>query len=322
MAYEAPSGNNVNLILTASYTAPAGDSIALVIVDPGATADITTGAPLVSAAGFGQTHILLAGGIVTAPPVVSAEAVVVTQTMTTPFEIHTFLRTGTTGSTAAQTEPDPIETTLSEIGDDAGISIVVIVATLTTDSTLSFDGSSGLILNIGESTYIYLCELTGYQNGLSNLEIPMESFQCTLRSDAQSYLQVVTPAYILADDIADRTDGDIRVFMCQVINGEIVNKTQIARVSFDYISSYGGSSSQAITMSGHMAAEAVTPQTITLRNSTYKSVSGGTTVLRFPQPDMYLRPGDTVICGDDSISVDQIVLYMSVTQQQMEVSGG
>lgn len=181
---------------------------------------------------------------------------------------------------------------------------------------------SGVEFDTGGVHNIYLCYLTGYQNGLDELLVPMSSFQCSLRVDDPSYLQVVTPTVEYADEIAARTDGEIRVVMCQVKNGEIINQEQIARVSMDYVSVDEGTSNKSVTLSGHSDPEGAAQKTVTLENSTYKRLVDGTTTLRFPEPNIYLRPGDTVVSGPDQIKAEKITLYMSVSRQQMEVSGG
>jgi len=180
------------------------------------------------------------------------------------------------------------------------------------DETFLFDMS-------GDIWAIYLGYLTGYQNGLDEICLPLSSFQATLRSGEQSYLQIVTPAIEFAQDVSLRPDGDIRVVMAQVKAGKVINTEEIARVSLDYISIAQGGVNQSITLSGHKT-ETTSPKIVALENGIYEQIADGKKRVRFPEVDMYLKPGDTVVYDGSNIVADIITIYMSVGQRQMEIA--
>ncbi len=171
----------------------------------------------------------------------------------------------------------------------------------------------------GDVWVIYLSFLSGDKDGLNEIQIPLKSVQAILRSETMSYLNIVTPAIDLSEEIAARKNGDIRVIMAQVQSGKILRSEEIARAALDYIGVSEGGTNQSITLAGHRA-ENITPKTITVPYPTYRSTINGKKRIRFPQPNMYLKPGDTVISGDVHLVADQISISISSEHQQMEVA--
>lgn len=277
---------------------------------------VLTGTVAISSPAVSQVHSLTAISVLTGSPVVPSPFDIIIHAADEPFGLD-IAASGTLHSMATMVVPGHVTSALAFSGafnSNPFPPMTVGVSLLEAKSGVEFD--TGGVHNI------YLCCLTGYQNGLDELLVPISSFQCTLRVDDPSYLQVVTPAVEYADEIAARTDGEIRVVMCQVKNGKIINQEQIVRVSMGYVSVDEGTSNKSVTLSGYSEPEGAAQKTVTLENSTYKRLLDGTTTLRFPEPNIYLRPGDTVVSGSDQIKVDKITLYMSVSRQQMEVSGG
>ncbi len=231
-----------------------------------------------------------------------------------PFEIETGLN-GILHTFTTLNEPNPYGSALSfnavfEVNYFDPINLVVSL----------YGEKENIGLSAEIKTFIYLCYLTGYQDGLDDLLIPISSFQCTLRADYQSYLQVVTPAYDYADEIEARANGEIRVIMVEIGNGVQIQQEEIAKSDFSSISMHQGTTNQSITLSGYSTYSAASPKTLTIENGTYYAASNGSSRMRFPVPDLNIRPGDTIISNGKTITANTITMYVSERQQQMEIS--
>lgn len=164
----------------------------------------------------------------------------------------------------------------------------------------------------------YLCVLTG----APDITLPISSFQGRFKSGDPSFLSVVIPGMEYAGDIAARSTGDIKLYMIKTYPDGNQVAEMIGSVALDDIRTDKGGLNQTITLSGHRT-ETFTPKTITLAGASYKMVYGGLKRYRC-QPDLYLRPGDTVIINDgvadDTFTADVISWAISVASELMEVA--
>ncbi len=164
----------------------------------------------------------------------------------------------------------------------------------------------------------YYCTLTGAPDGLADIELPMSSFQYRLRDNTPSYLQVVIPRIDDAQDIADRSNGDLLVEMAYLVDGVEQHREQLARVDLDPPRSDEGTRRQSITLSGHRT-ETWGAQIVTLRGITYQGDYNGLIRIRCAMPDLWLRPGDTVHAGDETFVAGKVLTAMSKKTHWMEV---
>lgn len=169
------------------------------------------------------------------------------------------------------------------------------------------------------SKLIYLCTLTGSPD----IEIPISSFQCRLRSGDSSYLSVVIPRLDQAKNINDRADGQLVIEAAYLVGSEVRVRSEIARAKLEDIKIYRGTINQSIVLVGYRQ-ETYTPKTVTLRNSVYSSIINGEYRYRFAEPNLDLNPGDTVTIGLDTFVANVISYFVTAgtgrISTQMEVS--
>ncbi|KKN36231.1 hypothetical protein LCGC14_0775610 [marine sediment metagenome] len=204
--------------------------------------------------------------------------------------------------TVVNTEAYPVIT--------AGIGIEAEVAVFNWAEWIAIYGS--------RFTARYYCTLTGAPDGLADIELPMSSFQYRLRDNTPSYLQVVIPRIDDAQDIADRSNGDLLVEMAYLVDGVEQHREQLARVDLDPPRSDEGTRRQSITLSGHRT-ETWGAQIVTLRGITYQGDYNGLIRIRCAMPDLWLRPGDTVHAGDETFVAGKVLTAMSKKTHWMEV---
>jgi len=167
----------------------------------------------------------------------------------------------------------------------------------------------------------YRCYLTGAENGLSDLELPISSFQTRINSEGTSYLSVVLKgADIYVDEITLRPLGHLRIFRVYVLNNGSESTYLMVDVLFEQMDlSTGGRSGMSAQLSGNADMVPYTAQSITLHNPTYYALSGGKRRYRC-EIDPRLRPGDTVAINGDSFVVGGITHIVDTSFASMEVA--
>jgi len=166
----------------------------------------------------------------------------------------------------------------------------------------------------------YTFVLTGTNDDATDITIPMSSFQARLRSGDPTYLSIVVPGMDYASAISARPNGEMIVYMHYYSGGLLLQTEEIIRVDLEDINISQGAGSTSIVLTGHKT-QTTGGKTVMLRNLTYRNLYQGKFTYRCATPDIFLKPGDTVICGDDEFAVDFITCVVSVAQQSMEVSG-
>lgn len=181
--------------------------------------------------------------------------------------------------------------------------------------------------NINNYDLTYIFTLTGQADGYDNVDIPITSFQCRLRSGSNSYLSVVIPGFDQMQDITDRANGEMIIYLALTdkISG-LFTKIEIARVNFsgtDSIRIDQGTISEKITLTGYRQETYEAKSVTVTEPSNYKSIVNGNLTYRFTQPIINLNPGDTVIINDDEFTVSVISIYAQAVangiQFQMDV---
>jgi len=172
-------------------------------------------------------------------------------------------------------------------------------------------------VDVSNAARQYQFMLTGTADGLSNIVIPISSFQSRIKSGDPTYLSVVIPSYAYVDAITARSNGELVLRMRYVMDGEALLYTEIARATLDDIKINQGASSRSITLDGYKTSTFL-PKSITLENPSYKALSDGKLRYRC-KPDLYVRPGDTVTVDTDTFVVDNISWSVSVGSETFEV---
>ena len=220
----------------------------------------------------------------------------------------------------------PVQADLSIIGDAA--SLALGSAQLSSQLTIRLTGLTPVFADrvlvdipVAWLATQYRCFLTGAENGLADLELPISSFQTRINSEGTSYLSVVLKgADLYVDEIGLRLDGRLRVWRVYVQNDRSESAYLMADVLFEQMDiSTGGRSGMSAQLSGNADMVPYTAQSITLNNPTYYALSSSKRRYRC-EIDPRLRPGDTVSINGDSFIVGRITHIVDTTFASMEVS--
>jgi len=219
------------------------------------------------------------------------------------------------GSTVAlfQAEPFVLNTTLTYSG---GVVISVPVEPFSMESSLSAENVE--LFELSYDVVYYIFKLSGWKDGLEEVELPMTSFQTRMRSGEPTYLQVVIPGVSNASDIYNRPNGRMLVYMALKQNGELKIIENIVSADLEDIMLYQGDESDRIVLVGHRT-ETFQPKNLTITTSNYRNVNNGYIRHRLAEPNIYLRPGDILNIGDDTFAANVISYYISVENKTMEV---
>lgn len=197
---------------------------------------------------------------------------------------------------------------------------LVSVSSLELDSVITVDNI--IIFTTEFADIYYYFTLTG-DFIYDDIEIPISSFQCNMRNNEPTYLQVVIPGIEHANDIANRSSGELLVFMAYKLNGVIVRKQIIVSATLETIRIDDGTDNQSITLTGHKT-ESFVQKDINITGETYKSISNGKIRYRIATPNMDIKPGDSVTIGTDTFQADLISYYFRATKngiaQNMEIA--
>jgi hypothetical protein len=181
----------------------------------------------------------------------------------------------------------------------------------------ALDVGAVMAFTAGEAVITYECVLTGDADGLPDIELPMSSFQGRFRSGDPSYLSVVIPGTDCAEDIDDRSNGNLRLYMVKT-SGAYALRELLCVVDLETVQVDDGPTSQSITLSGHRT-ETHAAKTVTFSDIFYTRLQDGLLRIRC-KPDLYLRPGDTVVTSEYTITADLISWAVGVGQETMEIS--
>lgn len=179
---------------------------------------------------------------------------------------------------------------------------------------------SMILAMYGQSIRRYYCTLTGSEDSLTDLSLPIATLQARLRQGDPNYLSVTIPGMDYASAISARSNGQLVIHMAIIHGGSEIIREEIARVTLDSIRTDEGGKSKTITLSGHRTV--TYPAQITaLRGVTYRSLQEpGKLSFRCAEPDLYLRPGDTCNYGDDSFVAGLVQYTISPKSQSMTVT--
>jgi hypothetical protein len=223
---------------------------------------------------------------------------------------------------AALESPNTIS---SEVGlNDEFISQKDGTATVSDDFGLSsvidaFNWSKWLASNKDRAIERFYFTLSGTPDGVADIEIPISSFQARKRSGESTYLSVIVPDFSsFSAAIVARSNGEMTIELAYILDGEQSVREKIITVDLEEIAPYEGPQNRSIGLSGHKTQTFVA-KIATLERPTYKSSANGRRLFRFAKVDPYLNPGDTVIIGEDSFTVDYVLYIVSSGYKMMEI---
>ena len=164
----------------------------------------------------------------------------------------------------------------------------------------------------------YFLTITGAADGLTDVDLPMSSFQSRRRSGDPTYLNVVIPSVDYIAYLTDRPNGTMIVSQGYEIDGEVIQREQIIETSIDNVNTYEGGTNNSIVLIGYTTTT-YTAKTVTMEGLTYKGTVSGKTTYRLATPNIYLNPGDTVTIGTATFTAGVISYSISSESQQIEI---
>jgi hypothetical protein len=196
------------------------------------------------------------------------------------------------------------------------IGVSIPIPKLETEASLSFAGIN--LFSTVNSALLYFLTVTGSSDSLPDIELPMASFQSRRRSGEQTSLSAVIPTVDFAQEIADRSNGTIRIDQGYKKGGVIVQREIIIETDISRADPYEGGNSQSQILTGYSTTN-YTPQTVELSTPAVRSVIDGSVRYRVAEPYIFLNPGDTVIIGNDTFICDIMSYAISVDSQTVEI---
>jgi len=205
-----------------------------------------------------------------------------------------------------------------------------------------------------ENSYLtYQLILTGKADGETNLTIPISSFQIRKRNNAPTFMQVTTP-WVTEEsiqDISDRSNGTLRLYMQYNKDGEVIQSRKIASVYVDDFGYDKGPNNQSLTIKGYkthtFSGKICKPylrrgisngasvggdgqsagsipiyvpgEVVPVEGLAFRRLVNGKITYRFATPMIDLDPGDTVQIGDDSFTAGLVTTYCSLDYSFTEV---
>jgi hypothetical protein len=170
---------------------------------------------------------------------------------------------------------------------------------------------------------IYTLTITGAEDGLDDVEIPISNFCARLRSSSPSYLSCTIPNSIdWIAAISARSSGDLVLSKGYEFADGTRQLETIVRVDFETVAIDRGPRNDSGTVVGHRTITESSPKTRTATGVRYFALQHDGNYRVRADVDMFLRPGDTFVFGEtDRISVDTVVITVGSRTAEMEAFG-
>lgn len=164
----------------------------------------------------------------------------------------------------------------------------------------------------------YFATITGTDDSLPDVVVPVSSINARYRTGAESYISVVIPnGSIYEQAITDRPNADISI--SRQVGGQ---STELLNVNLEQMRvDEGSSSGVVITLTGHKQTTNASPKTVTInpkKVSYYRNGDSSTGIRMLIDPD--IKPGDTVVFRGQNIVVAVVTYNISTEYQTMELS--
>jgi hypothetical protein len=168
---------------------------------------------------------------------------------------------------------------------------------------------------------IYNCILTGAQNGVEDLILPLKNFQTRLRDGEPTYCGIVVPdvgKYL--GDIVDRKNGEIVIQKGVYYNSGEKNFVELVRVDLEEIGYDRGTKNNSISLSGHKTTQNTSPKTVELKKIQTESLQKNGSHRIRSDVDFFTRPGDTVIWHGKSMVAGMITITVGKNISTMDIT--
>lgn len=165
----------------------------------------------------------------------------------------------------------------------------------------------------------YTLTLTGAPDSLTDIILPMSSFQERLKKDDPSWLSVVVPnGRTYADSVAARPNGEIVIDRNGIKEDGSLESIEIGRVALEEIRTDEGGRSSALTLSGHKTTSGGTPKGVALDKVKVRSEYKGKRTVQIKM-DSAIVPGDQAEMDGQIFTIGEITRYVNSARAQMTV---
>ena len=182
------------------------------------------------------------------------------------------------------------------------------------------DGSADNITIPTDAAIYYYFTLTGENDSLDDVVIPISSFQARKRSGSPSYLSVVVPGDDYTSDINSRTNGELVIDMAYYWGGEVVLQEEILRSDFESLSIAEGIRAKTYTLSGYRTETFSQSEVELITVNSLNQYSGKYTAV-LATPMLYINPGDLITYGSVSFTAETVGYSVSERSDYMSVTG-
>ena len=176
----------------------------------------------------------------------------------------------------------------------------------------------------GVDRTFYLLTLTGAQDGLPDLSLPMVSFHAELVSDdgETSYLQASVADLSLAGDVRDRSGGELVVVQRRELADGSTQDGELFRGPYTGVQTQTSSSRSTMQVRASLAGYTSTAQRVALESTFLRGDNGdGTWELR-AAPAFEVRPGGQVEDIDGTTyTVDSVQYRAGPDTLTMQITG-
>jgi hypothetical protein len=184
---------------------------------------------------------------------------------------------------------------------------------------LQMEDVSIFLQNKEKAIQLFFFILTGSQDGLSDIEIPIASFSCRKKESAPTYLSLIIKGFDYVDEIVARTSGRLTIDIAYKLNDSMLRE-QLIQTHFNNIQTDEGPTSKSITLSGYRTIRFF-PKIVSVEHPISISVSSdGKRRFQFGKVDIYLNPTDIMRVRGEEITVGTISYNISASNCSMTVT--
>lgn len=167
---------------------------------------------------------------------------------------------------------------------------------------------------------VFVCVLR--KTGLSDVEVPMSSMQLRRRYGNPTLVSCVVPDAMTYLALAEaRQDGEIIIYAGSVLADGTRHLSEFERAALESVSYDHGIKSSSLSLSGYRTEAITNPRPVDLDGITYYGLQADGKRRVRGQVNIFLRPGDTAVFGDESFTVDQIYVKVEARNSWMETAG-
>jgi hypothetical protein len=212
----------------------------------------------------------------------------------------------------------PTRLTLVELLDDNDVPVDVFPTTTETEARLLLPPLLAIptVSALNDFTKAIVSQATGYTMKITGdpvVTIPISSWQATLQTDMQNFLQCVVPGATEYLDIisARQSTEEFIIYRTVEINGTIL-ESEMARAGMDTVRADRGPFRTTVTLQGFTEAfSGAAPATIALQDIRSSSQTVGSSSRYRCAIDWFLRPGQTATADGESFTADYINYFVT-----------